>query len=230
MKHILTLILCMALAAGMLAGCGGGNTAATTTPQTGSKDSVVIAMGTTSEPEAGFDPAYGWGAGEHVHEPLIQSTLTVTNTDLTIGYDLANDVQVSDDGLTWTVKIRDDLKFTDAFGAAKGVDALVHFTDMVQGKKESSLVFPQGVKILVIAPIELGKGVDDNPGSTVCGKYKESTRFMEFYPIFCKNRGAELLNAAEFAQPSPIDNVHMSPESHKSLGLAVAAKIKEILG
>ena len=123
-----------------------------------------------------------------------------------------------------------DLKFTDAFGAAKGVDALMHFTDMVQGKKESSLVFPQGVKILVIAPIELGKGVDDNPGSTVCGKYKESTRFMELYPIFCKNRGAELLNAAEFAQPSPIDNVHMSPESHKSLGLAVAAKIKEILG
>ena len=36
--------------------------------------SVVIAMGPTSEPEAGFDPAYGWGAGEHVHEPLIQST------------------------------------------------------------------------------------------------------------------------------------------------------------
>ena len=59
MKRILTLILSLALTAGMLAGCGGGNTAATTTPQTGSKDSVVIAMGTTSEPEAGFDPAYG---------------------------------------------------------------------------------------------------------------------------------------------------------------------------
>ena len=113
MKRILTLILSLALTAGMLAGCGGGNTAATTTPQTGSKDSVVIAMGTTSEPEAGFDPAYGWGAGEHVHEPLIQSTLTVTNTDLTIGYDLATDVQVSDDGLTWTVKIRDDVNFPD---------------------------------------------------------------------------------------------------------------------
>ena len=46
-------------------------------------------MGPTSEPEAGFDPAYGWGAGEHVHEPLIQSTLTVTTADLKIGYDLA---------------------------------------------------------------------------------------------------------------------------------------------
>ena len=41
-------------------------------------DSVIVVIGPTSEPEAGFDPAYGWGAGEHVHEPLIQSTLTVT--------------------------------------------------------------------------------------------------------------------------------------------------------
>ena len=70
-------------------------------------------MGPSSEPEAGFDPAYGWGAGEHVHEPLIQSTLTVTKADMTIGYDLATDMNVSDDGMTWTVTIRDDVKFTD---------------------------------------------------------------------------------------------------------------------
>ena len=77
------------------------------------KDSVIVVMGPSSEPEAGFDPAYGWGAGEHVHEPLIQSTLTVTKADMTIGYDLATDMNVSDDGMTWTVTIRDDVKFTD---------------------------------------------------------------------------------------------------------------------
>lgn len=77
------------------------------------KDSVIVVMGPSSEPEAGFDPAYGWGAGEHVHEPLIQSTLTVTTADLKIDYDLATDMKVSEDGLTWTVKIRDDVKFTD---------------------------------------------------------------------------------------------------------------------
>lgn len=77
------------------------------------KDSVIIAMGTTSEPEAGFDPAYGWGAGEHVHEPLIQSTLTVTTKDLNIDYDLATGMEASDDGLAWTVTIRDDVRFTD---------------------------------------------------------------------------------------------------------------------
>lgn len=77
------------------------------------KDSVVVVMTTNSEPEAGFDPAYGWGAGEHVHEPLIQSTLTVTTPDLGIGYDLATDMKSSEDGLKWTVTIRDDVKFTD---------------------------------------------------------------------------------------------------------------------
>lgn len=76
-------------------------------------DEVIVAMGQSSEPEAGFDPAYGWGAGEHVHEPLIQSTLTVTTTELGIDYDLATDIDVSDDGLLWTVTIRDDVYFTD---------------------------------------------------------------------------------------------------------------------
>lgn len=79
----------------------------------GVRDDVIVVMGPTSEPEAGFDPAYGWGAGEHVHEPLIQSTLTVTTPDLKIDYDLATGMEVSEDGMTWTVDIRNDVKFTD---------------------------------------------------------------------------------------------------------------------
>ena len=120
------------MAAAVLTACSGGGTETKDSGQTvsetdgaggaaiqeadsttGSKDSVIVVMGPTSEPEAGFDPAYGWGAGEHVHEPLIQSTLTVTTTDLKIGYDLATDMEASEDGLTWTVKIRDDASFTD---------------------------------------------------------------------------------------------------------------------
>lgn len=136
-KHI-GILLAAVLASGALSGCQGAAPAAVSTAAAGiesaagseaaktaensgnlsseketSKDSVVIAMGTTSEPEAGFDPAYGWGAGEHVHEPLIQSTLTVTDTDLTVGNDLATGYSVSEDGLTWTVKIRDGVFFSD---------------------------------------------------------------------------------------------------------------------
>ena len=115
MKRMISLLLAAAMTAALLGGCQSGRAEEqNVTEQNGEeRTSVVIAMGPTSEPEAGFDPAYGWGAGEHVHEPLIQSTLTVTNTDLTIGYDLATGYSVSEDGLTWTVTIRDDVSFTD---------------------------------------------------------------------------------------------------------------------
>ena len=109
MKRLLPCLLSLSL----ITGCASGGTATTTPAAEHPADEVVVVMGPTSEPEAGFDPAFGWGAGEHVHEPLIQSTLTVTNADLTIGYDLATGMSVSDDGLTWTVTIRDDVSFTD---------------------------------------------------------------------------------------------------------------------
>lgn len=119
-KKVVSLLLSGVLILGGCTGCGSSNqesvfssASSAVQEQTEEPSSVVVAMGPTSEPEAGFDPAFGWGAGEHVHEPLIQSTLTVTNTDLTIGYDLATDVSVSEDGLTWTVTIRDDVFFTD---------------------------------------------------------------------------------------------------------------------
>ena len=105
------LLACL-LVLSLMAGCGGSSSESRSNTSE-NRSSVVIAMDPNSEPEAGFDPAFGWGAGEHVHEPLIQSTLTVTNTNLTIDYDLATDYSVNEDGLLWTVHIRDDVKFTD---------------------------------------------------------------------------------------------------------------------
>ena len=117
MKRTLSVIVSAVMAALLISGCqndaGRASQSNRAGQQTEAGGSVVVVMDPSSEPEAGFDPAYGWGAGEHVHEPLIQSTLTVTNTDLTIGYDLATAYSASEDGLTWTVEIRDDVKFTD---------------------------------------------------------------------------------------------------------------------
>ena len=70
-------------------------------------------MNATSEPAAGFDPLVSWGCGEHVHEPLIQSTLVTTDEQLNIVSDLATEYLCSDDGLVWTFTIRDDVLFTD---------------------------------------------------------------------------------------------------------------------
>ncbi|UWP58641.1 ABC transporter substrate-binding protein [Ruminococcus gauvreauii] len=124
-KRLFALLCIVTMTAGILAGCSGGSKEGPENKQeaggaektdegtSADQESVVVTMPTTSEPESGFDPAYGWGAGEHVHEPLIQSTLTTTTKDLKIDKDLATDYTVSEDGLTWTVKIRDDVKFTD---------------------------------------------------------------------------------------------------------------------
>lgn len=107
LKKITGILCAAAMAAGILA-------APAQAVKAGAEDrSVVVTMPVSSEPASGFDPAFGWGAGEHVHEPLIQSTLVRTNTDLEIENDLATEYSCSEDGLTWTVKIRDDVTFTD---------------------------------------------------------------------------------------------------------------------
>lgn len=100
----------------VLAGCAGttgatGGSSAMKAVDAGHQ--VVVVMNATSEPAAGFDPLMSWGCGEHVHEPLIQSTLITTDEDLNIVGDLATDYLCSSDGLVWTFTIRDDVVFSD---------------------------------------------------------------------------------------------------------------------
>ncbi len=101
-----------------LSACANGSTSSTSatsnsTSSANGKSQVIVTMTPTSEPAAGFDPLYSWGCGEHVHEPLIQSTLFTTDAELNFVNDLATSYECSDDGLTWTFRIRDDVKFTD---------------------------------------------------------------------------------------------------------------------
>ena len=133
----------------LLAACQSG-----VVPQPGTTSQVTVIMPSSSEPEAGFDPVFGWGAGEHVHEPLIQSTLTVTNQDLTIGYDLATSMEASQDGLTWTVTLRDGVRFTDGtpltaadvaftYNTARDASSVTDFTmlDRAEALDAATVVF-----------------------------------------------------------------------------------------
>ena len=102
---------------GLLASCASGaaDKPAETATITGEAmpSQVIVSMTAGSEPAAGFDPMVSWGCGEHVHEPLIQSTLITTTVDLDFKNDLATSYEASDDGMTWMFTIRDDVKFTD---------------------------------------------------------------------------------------------------------------------
>ena len=100
------------LAAG-LQGCAAQEDAYQGSASAGGSSQVIVAMNTGSEPAAGFDPLVAWGCGEHVHEPLIQSTLITTDENLEFAGDLATDYSCTEDGLTWTFKLRDDARFSD---------------------------------------------------------------------------------------------------------------------
>lgn len=100
--------------AGVLSACGGkGVDESSSTGNAEAKNQVIVAMNMNSEPAAGFDPFVSWGCGEHVHEPLIQSTLITTDANLEFVNDLATEYYCADDGMTWYFTIRDDAKFTD---------------------------------------------------------------------------------------------------------------------
>ncbi|MDD3041932.1 MAG: ABC transporter substrate-binding protein [Methanosarcinaceae archaeon] len=80
-------------------------------PISQASDELVAAVGTHGgEPESGFNPITGWG---YNHEPLVQSTLFKKDSNAALINDLATNYTVSSDGLKWTVKIRNDVKFHD---------------------------------------------------------------------------------------------------------------------
>lgn len=102
-----------AAGAAFLAGCGPAEHPQGGSSAVGPKSAVTVAMSPDSEPASGFDPCIDWGCGEHVHEPLVQSTLIVTNKDMEFENDLAVSYDCSADNLVWTFEIRDDVRFSD---------------------------------------------------------------------------------------------------------------------
>ena len=107
MKKFLAMLLVLAMALS-LAACGAKTeTAAVRAAVTEAKDTVIIAIG--DEPST-LDPTQGWG---HGNTPIIQSTLVCYAADMTFQNDLATEYSLSEDGLVWTFKIREDAYFTD---------------------------------------------------------------------------------------------------------------------
>lgn len=123
-----------------------------------------------------------------------------------------------------------DLKFTDAYGASKGAETLISLTTLVQARKESSLVFPNGIQILLVSPIEMDPVVANDPFGSLRNGAEESKKFAYYYQHVAEAKGVHFFDAATVAVPSKVDGVHMEPESHRALGLALADKVREILG
>lgn len=121
-----------------------------------------------------------------------------------------------------------DLKYTDARGSSKGLDALLHTTQAAN--HICTHVLSSTAQILVISPISLHPSIDTiRPPSSLCGKYMESLRFSEYYQPVCHAHGASFFDAARYASASEIDGVHMSAEAHAILGSEISNTVRSIL-
>ena len=113
LKKIITLSLMVALTATALVGCTSSsskesNSKSQVTNERKANNELIAAV--TYEPEEGFD------ATESDHGDMTRvffSTLFQRDKDLGMKNDLAESYEISEDRLTWTVKIREDVKFTD---------------------------------------------------------------------------------------------------------------------
>jgi peptide/nickel transport system substrate-binding protein len=113
------------------------------------KDELVLALKMGVFGELGFDPCKGWG---RYGSPLFQSTLLTLSSELTYGYDLATEYGVSENGLVWTYKIRDDAKFSDGvpvrasdvaftYNTAKNIASYFDFS-LLKEAKAINFLFP----------------------------------------------------------------------------------------
>lgn len=109
MKKLLALMLVSVLL--VMAGCQ------TTTPSNNNgqanqqkTDEAVLYLGSLSEPDMGFDPIIGWANVDGVS--IFHSNLLKQDKDMNIVGDLAEGYKVSEDGKSYTFKLR-DAKFSD---------------------------------------------------------------------------------------------------------------------
>ena len=119
-----------------------------------------------------------------------------------------------------------DLKYTDASGAARGAAELVALLQEANLRfPGSTAVFPHGPRVLLISPVTIRENaVPEGPFFT----HDESLRFAGLYEAVAQASGVHFLDAARYAQPSPKEGTHLLPEGHAALARAVAEQVRTI--
>lgn len=124
-----------------------------------------------------------------------------------------------------------DLKFADARQSVRGAGRLLWEILSADNRLQTDApIFPYSPKVLLISPICIHPKIAEiNPDTTFRGAPPKSLEFSEhFRKLAEQHENVFFLDAAEYAVPSDVDGVHMSEESHKKLGYAIAGKIRDI--
>jgi lysophospholipase L1-like esterase len=112
----------------------------------------------------------------------------------------------------------------NAFVIAKGLERVI------KQIQQSACRNAQPPKILIAAPIAVGDGVSLNADMAEFdkGSAKKSLALPPHYARIADELHCDFINAADYAQPSIQDHIHLSPEGHLRLAHAFADKIGSI--
>ena len=120
-----------------------------------------------------------------------------------------------------------DLTIVDSSFSAKSAAGLIRRARMLQAVPDAGTrIFRDDVKILIVAPAPVHPDYDRMYNTEY---YADSCRLAERYREMALENEVEYLNAGNYAEASPVDCIHFTPESHRNLGLAIAQKVREIL-
>lgn len=125
-----------------------------------------------------------------------------------------------------------DLRAMDAAGVRRNITRLI---DMIRGADtlyySFSPIFRDEKRILLIAPPHIRDEIETlRPYHALAHAAEESKKLAFHYEEVAKAKHTEFLDLAPLVTASLEDCIHLSPESHRIVGEAVAAKVKEIFG
>lgn len=90
--------------------------------------------------------------------------------------------------------------------------------------------------VLLVSPIAVGDNITAGQlGQSRLGQIfgadsrRRSLEFPAWYRTVAQTRDCAFLDAAGFAQPSPLDAIHLEAKGHHSLGLAIAGQVRQML-
>jgi lysophospholipase L1-like esterase len=124
-----------------------------------------------------------------------------------------------------------DLKFVfnrTPLRIAIGAARLIDLVNTLNGGVGTSYKNP---KVLLICPPALDPKIEKGPvfAEMFKGGLEKSKQLPPLYEAVAKMGGAEFLNAGSVISTDGVDGLHLTSESEIKLGVAVAAKVKEIL-
>lgn len=122
-----------------------------------------------------------------------------------------------------------DLRWTNAHGAADGARALIKQIRLYNHLEDAIPIFNGEPRILLVSPIRMHPILKERENPIERRYPEESERFSRLYEAVANETGVDFLDAALYATPSPVDGVHMDAASHASLAKAIAEKIRSLV-